>query len=322
MPLHTAYRLNKLDQMIGNETIINEIKTLLNRKKDIPHVWLFTGPPGCGKSTLAYIVSDLLGCPPKESNLDFQEINASSEGGINTARGIQRTMIFNPMDRANKCRIYFLEECHRASPDFWEGMKKPLEMPPSHVYFLMCTSESEKILANTAIKRRVHHFDLKKLSNGQIITLIKRTLEAEGEGGVSDEVISAIANNSDGSPGQALMYLDKVIDLNPEEMLDAVQISEATKKQAFELGRKLLKGTWDDVRKVLYNSKTKEFLIIEEPEVVRRIILKYMQTVILGQSSPDNQTFTCALLVLTAFSDNFFYTGKPGLTKACADVFS
>ena len=79
MPLHTKYRVDNLDRMVGNEKIINEIKTLLKRKKDIPHVWLFTGPPGCGKSTLAYIVSNLLGCPPKEINLDFREINGSSE---------------------------------------------------------------------------------------------------------------------------------------------------------------------------------------------------------------------------------------------------
>jgi len=320
MPLHTKYRVNTLDRMVGNETIINEIKTLINREKDTPHVWLFTGSPGCGKSTLAYIVSDLLGCPPKETNLDFREINASSEGGINTAREIQKTMIFHPMDKNNKCRIYFLEECHRASPDFWEGMKKPLEMPPDHVYFLMCTSESEKILANAAIKRRVHHFDVKRLNDKQILILVKRTLEEEGEEGVPDEVVNTIAELSDGSPGQALMHLDKIIDLDPEEMLDALRVNETTRKQVYDLSRALLNGTWNDVRQVLYDPKKKEFLLNEEAEAIRRMVLGYMQKVIVTQSS-ETATFARALLVLDCFSDTFFYTGKPGLTKACANIF-
>ena len=112
-----------------------------------------------------------------------------------------------------------------------------------------------------------------------------------------------------------------MIDLEPEEMLAAVGVSEQTKKQVYELCNKLLYGDWDQVRKIIFDQKSNKFLLDEDPETIRRMVNGRMHREVLKQSDPNSDKFARALLVLTCFSDTFFYTGKPGLTRACADVF-
>ena len=310
MPLHLSYRPNDFDQIIGNEATVKAIKTILSRKKDFPKSWLFTGPTGCGKTTLARIVSNYLGCSPIATNQDFLEINASNNRGIDTARDIQQTMMFYPVNKSSKCRVYLMDECHQGTKDFQNAMLKALEDTPQHIYFLLCTTEPEKLLVT--IRNRCSTFEVKSLTDGLLMKLIQNVLISEGEEGVSKEVILAIAESANGCPRQALVMLDQIIDLSPDEMLESVQALQIAQKQTIDLCRALLneKGDWDDVRKILKD-------ITDEPEKVRQAVNHYMNMVMLKSTRINPR----ALLVLTCFSETFFYNGKPGLTTACANVF-
>lgn len=322
MSLHISYRAKNFDEMIGNRTTIKTIESILNRKReDIPHCFLFIGPGGSGKTTMARIVSRLLGCEPEPNNQDFQEINASSKGGVDTAREVESSMRYKPMNKGSEARVYLFEEVQRSSPDFREAMlNKCLEFTPSHVYFILCTTNPEKLGPPTGpFRRRCHTFEMNKLKRDEIRQLVWRVIESEGvEEYFNNEIINAIADESDGSAGAALAILDKIVDLDTEDMLDAIKLSEQATKQVYELCRALLNGNWNDVRKTLWDAKRKEFLIQEDPEDVRRMVLGWMQKVLLNNSKINDQ----ALLVMECFSENFFNTGKAGLTKACADVFS
>ena len=319
MPLHIAHRPNDFSEIVGNEIIIKKIETILKRKGDWPHTWLFQGPTGSGKTTTARIVSRCLGCEPASENQDFCEINMSSARGIDAAREIQRNMVFMPMSKGGKSRVYLLEECHMATKDAQHSLLRALEDTPGHVYFLLCTTEPEKLLPT--IRNRCSTFEVKNLDRGQLTLLVNRVLKAEGEEGVGKDVVEAIVNGSDGCPRQALVLLDQVIDLDPSEMLDAVGVTEASRKQVYELSNGLLYGDWNQVRKIIFDQKTNEFLLDEDPETVRRMVNGRMHREVLKQSNPNSDKFVRALLILSCFSDPFFYTGRSGLTKACADIF-
>jgi len=204
-----------------------------------------------------------------------------------------------------------MDEVHAGTRDFMNAMLKALEDTPPHVFFLLCTTEPEKLLPT--IRNRCSIFEVKNLSDNLIMKLIQNVLEGEGEEGVDKEVIEEIAKAANGCPRQALVLLDQIIDLSPDEMLESVQTLQLAQKQTIDLCRVLLneKNNWDDVRKILKD-------ITDEPEKVRQAINYYMQAVLLKSPTINPR----ALLVLTCFSDTFFYNGKPGLTRACADVFS
>lgn len=325
MSLHLDYRAETLDQIVGNETTIKTIQTIFEReRKDIPHVFLFIGPGGCGKTTAARIVSKMLGCDPIPANQDFSEINAASDGGVDKAREIQKNMVFSPMNAGSKCRVFLLEEVHRSSDDFRKAMlNKCLEFTPNHVYFILCTTEPEKLgPANGPFRRRCHTFEMKKLSSAEMSAFLWSVIQKEGvKEYFNQEIVDEIVREADGSTGAALNVLDKIIDLDTEDMLAAIKISEKSKTAVIDLSRKLLSGNWADVRKILFDDKTNEFLLDEDPESIRRMVLGYMAKVLLKQPNFNSPVFARALLVMECFEDNFFNTGKSGLAKACASVF-
>ena len=218
-------------------------------------------------------------------------------------------MAYMPVTKGSKCRVYLLEEVHMTTREAQNALLRALEDTPAHVYFLLCTTEPEKLLPT--IRNRCSTFEVNPLNDNQMANLINHVLEEEGEDGVDDAVINTIVKAADGCPRQALVTLDQIIDLAPEEMLAAVQSFQASQKQTIDLCRALLNGTWRDVQIVLKDLK-------EDPEKVRQAVNHYMMAVLIKKPQIDSQ----ALLVLTCFSDTFFYNGRPGLTKACADVFS
>lgn len=313
MALHIEYRPKKLKEVAGNESVVKMIGTMLKRDvEEIPRTWLFHGPSGCGKTTLARIVSGILGCAPNQNNQDFREINASNNRGIDTARDILKTMKFMPMDPNNTCRVYLLDEVHQGTKDFQNSLLKVLEDTPDHIYFLLCTTDPGKLLPT--IRNRCSMFEVKPLRDGQVKKLVEYVLEEEGVDDVDDDAIKAIVATAEGCPRQAMVTLDQIIDLDPDEMVGAIKAFKTSEKQTIDLCRVLLNGNW-----------AKTIAIVKEldgePESVRRAVIGYMAAILIKQKSLDSKIAGQAMLVLDCFSENFFNTGKPGLVKACAEVF-
>lgn len=309
MTLNVDYRPMSLDEIVGNEATVESLRSVLKRKEDVPGSFFFTGLPGGGKTTLAYVIKEELSI----SDLDFYEYNTANTRGIDTIRDIGRSMKTAPMKGDRK--LYLLDECHQITGPALEGLLKMLEDPPKHVIFVLCTSEPEKIKGNTlkAIRRRCLEAELKPLRRGQIKLLLDEVLESEKVDDFPDNIKSKIAESCWGSAGQALSLLDSVIDMTDyDQMEEAIENLVVSEKSVNELCKILIdhrltgNNKWEQLRKVLPNVKG-------DPETIRYAICTYLEKVILGRAMSPGLLDTASL-----FTDSFMYTGRLGLVLACA----
>lgn len=307
MTLHIDYRPKTLDEIVGNETAMASLASVLDRKK-APPSFFFTGLPGGGKTTLARIIKNHLGI----ANMDFYEYNTANTRGIDTIRAINVNCGLAPMD--GKKKLYLLDECHMVTGPALEALLKMLGEPPSHVHFVLCTSEPQTIKANTlkAIRRRCHECELKPLVRGQIIRLLKSVCSQE-EVDFPISVIRKIATSCWGSAGQALSLLDGVIGIEDEETaIEAIENIIVSEASVIEICRLLIDGKlsainkWNQIRKIIPK-------LSGEPESIRYAILGYLNKVILNHGGiPTNLA-----AVVACFTDSFMYTGSAGVTLGC-----
>lgn len=300
MSLATKYRPKMLKDFLGNEDVTRSLRALMERE-EMPHTLLFTGPSGCGKTTLARIVAARLKC----SQYDFTENNAADFRGIDSVRDILRQMTFAPLE--GSCRIWLLDECHQLSKDAQHALLKALEDTPKHVYFLLATTDPDKLLPT--IKTRCVTFDVRPLDDNTMAVLIMKVVVAE-LAEIPDAVVDQIVQDSLGSARMALSILDKIINMNPQDMLEAAKQHAAEQNEAIDLCRALIgKKSWKEVAKIVQG-------IEQDPESVRRAVLGYAQSVLLKSGMGQ------AYLVMAAFKNPFYDLGKPGLVLACYEAIN
>lgn len=302
MSLHLDYRPKTLNEVEGNRSTVDALKTVLARKTDIPHAMLFTGSSGCGKTTLGRIVANHLGC----ADIDFREIDAGGERGIDAIREIRIQARLRPI--GGPVRVWLLDEAHSYLGPAQNALLKILEDTPPHVYFILCTTDPEKLLKT--IKSRCMQFNVAPLSEKQMTRLLKRIVEAEGVTDFPEAAYQLIHQNSLGHVRAALVILDKVIDLPAQKLLAACEQAAGEEAQVIDLCRALIKGEkWGKVSALLRPIQESQ-----EAESVRYAVLGYMNSVLLKEDNPR------VFLVMEAFREPFYNTGKPGLTFACYEA--
>ena len=303
--LYIKYRPTKFRRVAGrqNRETINALRTMVGRDfKDVPHAFLFSGPTGCGKTTLARILGERLGCVGS----DFREIDSADFRGIDTIREIRKRIHYRPME--GESRVWLLDECHKLSNDAQNALLKALEDTPPHVYFILCTTEPEKLIKT--IRGRCTPMEVYPLTEGEIVRLLGRVAKREGKQ-VSKRVLEQIALDSLGHPRNALQLLDKVIDLPAKKQLALAKRTAEKQSEVIELCRALIKNKgWPVVRQILKGMKS------EDPEKVRRAVLGYCNSVLLNSNDPR------AFLIMDALEEPVWNIGWPGITLACYRVVS
>lgn len=296
--LHISYRPDNFDEFIGNESTIKALKSKLN-SDDRPHVYLITGPSGCGKTTLGRIIVNELGI---NNEFDFTELDSADFRGIDTVRSIRKNMMLSALSAS---KAYLLDEVHQLTGTAQEALLKALEDTPDHVYFILCTTDPQKL--KVTLKRRCSHFEVKPVDEDDLSYYLKAIVANEDKQ-VPKKVIEQIISDSLGSLGMALVTLDKIIDLDEEDMAEQAKSYIESKQEAIKLARMLIaKKPWKTIALLLKELKD------EDPEGLRRMILGYMSSVILNpKGNPDR-----AFLIMDSFKEPFYDTPRAKLIMAC-----
>ena len=296
--LYKKHRPKKLKSLVGNEGTVATLKNMLKRKS-LPHTLLFHGPSGCGKTTLARILRRELKC----SKLDWQEVNVSSNRGIDSVRDIMRNMSLSPT--GGPVRIWHLDEVHQWTKDAQHSALKMLEDTPSHVYFFLSTTDPGKLLKT--IRTRCCDMPLTLLNEKELTTLTARVARKESIE-LSDDTMSELVEISAGSARVALVLLDKVANLPDSERVKAMKQKSELEREAIDLCRSLIKKeSWNKVTKILRNLKG-------DPEGVRWAVIGYARSVLIKKK--DHNAYN----VIVAFENNFYDSKQAGLVRACYEA--
>lgn len=291
--LHIKHRPNTWEQVIGNKEAVAYLQSALENEKR-PHSYLITGPTGSGKTTLARIFAKELGC----NGSDLQEVDVADYRGIDSVREIRRQMFLAPMMGA--CRVWIMDECHQQTKEAMSALLKALEDTPPHVYFILATTDPQKLLPT--IRNRCTPLSVYSLREGEMARLLNRVAKAEQGEPLPAEVLDEIVGAAEGCPRQALIFLEKYIS-DPETEIGGLD----TPAEVIDLCRALARPmNWSNIRPILVKLKG------EDPEKIRRAVLGYSAATMLKKDSKQ------ALVILDIFKDPFYNSGWPGLVWACA----
>ncbi len=227
LALYRKYRPKELDEVVGQ----SEIKKILAssiKNGTITHAYLFSGPRGTGKTTMAKILAKMVNClSPVDGNAcnkcescknildsnDVIEIDAASNNGVDEIRDLREKA--NLVPTSAKYKVYIIDEVHMLTTQAFNALLKTLEEPPKHVIFILATTEYYKI--PLTITSRCQKFQFSKLTNDDIFNRLKEIAKKE-KIKITDEAMMEIAKISDGGMRDSINFLDQLRSFNSNEI--------------------------------------------------------------------------------------------------------
>lgn len=216
------WRPQSFSEVVGQGHIIQTLKNAILNKR-IGHAYLFSGPRGVGKTTMARIFAKALNCikgpapePCNECEMcreitggfctDVVEIDGASNTGVDNVRELRENVKY--ASSKGKYRVYIVDEVHMLSKAAFNAFLKTLEEPPPHIIFIFATTEPNKI--PETIISRCQYFEFKKISIEEVVEQLTRVVKREGIE-ISGEMLTIIAKSAEGSMRDALVSLDQII---------------------------------------------------------------------------------------------------------------
>jgi DNA polymerase III subunit gamma/tau len=219
--LYRKYRPQDFDEVVGQEPVVRTLKNAIGSGQ-VRQAYLFAGPRGTGKTSLARILAKGLNCtqgptpnPDKTchacvaiangSSLDVIEMDAASQRGIDDIREIRERVVLQPAE--GRYKVYILDEAHQLTDAAWNALLKLIEEPPPHLVFVFCTTDLAKVLPT--VRSRCQTFVFQRPRFAELVQLLRRVADGDGID-VPDEALSLIARGARGSFRDAVSTLDQL----------------------------------------------------------------------------------------------------------------
>lgn len=263
IPLYRKYRPQMFSDVVGQEHVVNALSNAIKLKK-IAHAFLFCGPRGTGKTSMARILAkslncingptltpcgkcpsclDILNSIPK----DVIEIDAASNRNVEDTQNILEKIQYAPVN--GKFKIYVIDEVHMLSNHAFNALLKTLEEPPKNVIFILATTEAHKVLET--IISRCQRYDFRRIHIADIVKRLRDISDIE-QININDEALYIIAQNSTGGMRDALSLLDQlsILNGNSEKPIDPNVVNEL-------LGKISIEDLYDFTNEILSNHAEK-----------------------------------------------------------------
>jgi len=297
LALYRKWRPQLFGQIVGQEHITKTLQNALLAEK-ASHAYLFCGPRGTGKTSTAKVLAKALNCRQRSgaepcnvcvncqevttgASMDVIEIDAASHRGIDEIRELREKIGFSPA--SGKYRVYIIDEVHMLTTEAFNALLKTLEEPPSHVVFILATTEPNKV--PLTILSRCQRFDFHRLSSQHILGRLQEVI-AETGAAVEDDVLYLIARYSEGSLRDALSIWDQV---------SALGGNKVTLDDVHQLLGTVREDLLDEVACALGSGNTKLLLeivssLVEQGKDLRtfvRELMAFLRRMLLLLISPD-----------------------------------
>ena len=219
--LYRKYRPQDFDEVVGQEAVVRTLRNAIESDK-VRQAYLFAGPRGTGKTSLARILAKALNCAqgptPKPdgtchactaiangTSLDVVEMDAASQRGIDDVREIRERVVLQPVE--GRYKVYILDEAHQLTDAAWNALLKIVEEPPPHLVFVFCTTSLDKVLPT--VRSRCQTFLFARPRLPEIVTLLRRVADGEAFD-VPDAALALVARAAKGSFRDAVSTLDQL----------------------------------------------------------------------------------------------------------------